>query len=58
MTDISKEFSELKTSIYMGYTRGRQKAIEAAFEQLEKVILNSQPKRPWWRFWDRNKLEV
>ena len=67
MTDISKEFSELKLAINMGYTRGRQKAIEAAFEQLEEVILNTQPERPWWKtylndirvvFGGKNKLEV
>jgi len=58
MTDISKEFSELKSAIKMGYTRGRQKAIESAFEQLEEVILNSQPEHPWWKFWLKNKLEV
>ena len=61
MTDISKEFSDLKQAIKMGYTRGRQKAIEAAFEQLEEVILNSQPERPWWKalmFWQKDKLEV
>jgi len=58
VTDISKEFSELKLAINMGYTRGRQKAIEIAFDQLEEVILNTQPERPWWKFWDRHKLEV
>ena len=58
MTDISKEFRELKSAIKMGYTRGRQKAIEAALEQLEEVILNTQLERPWWKFWSRDKVEV
>ena len=67
MTDISKEFSELKSAINMGYTRGRQKSIERTFEQLEEVILNTQPERPWWKtylndikvvFGGKDKLEV
>ena len=58
VTDISKEFRELKSAIKMGYTRGRQKAIEAAFERLEKAVLEAQPKLPWWKFWSRNKVEV
>ena len=58
MTDISKKFRELESAIKMGYTRGRQKAIEAAFEQLEEVILNTQLERPWWKFWSRDKVEV
>ena len=67
MTDISKEFSDLKQAIKMGYTRGRQKAIESAFKQLEEVILSNQPERPWWKtylndikvvFGGKDKLEV
>lgn len=58
MIDITEEFSELRQAINMGYSRGRQKAIETAFERLEKVILEAQPKRPWWKICARGKVEV
>jgi len=61
VTDISKEITDLKSAINMGYTRGRQKTIERTFKALEKAIVNTQPKRPWWKlwkFWTRNRMEV
>jgi len=56
--DITKEFSILRNAIKMGHTRGRQKSIEKAFKDLESAILNGQPKVPWWKFWDKGKVEI
>jgi len=56
--DITKEFSILRDAIKMGHTRGRQKSIEKAFKDLESAILNGQPKVPWWKFWDKGKVEI
>ena len=45
---MSNEFAALRDAIYMGYTRGRQKAIEKAFKNLDKSM--AEPvKLSWWR---------
>jgi len=44
---MSNEFAALRDAIYMGYTRGRQKAIEKAFKNLDKSMAESI-KRSWW----------
>jgi len=43
MTDIFKEISALKSAINMGRKGGRQKAIEAAFNSLEKAMAEPAP---------------
>ena len=50
---ISNEFAALRDAIYMGYTRGRQKAIEKAFKNLDKSMAKPV-KLSWWRTYLRD----